>query len=976
MNKYFTRGLLAVFVVASFFAFNTFVTVTPVGAAAMTTCQTIDALVASGVLTQANANTARLAAGCSTATPTSQLMPVVSITSTPTLRLSYDSRRRESLLTANFRVSVGATTSEALLPHYPFGISLVNGTNGTQVSSTNSGQYNISAVGTTPETRTIDGTKYYVIPKGTMTNFNVTSTAKPSELFAGSYYAKLIGAWAPNLQRQIEISNQTRNVSNKVTIVGETSPYITSVTTPVSVGEKMTINGQRLRGASVFIDNAILSGTPVNSPADGNSLSFILPNLTVGYHSIHLANSTTGQSRGVNFYVSGVIPTLRLVVTPSPVTSVSLGSTNLTIAQINLSAQDGDVALDDISVSGWPAESAVLNSFKLYDGSVLLGKVDVNPSTFVGMGSPNWVISIPASIIISKGTTKTLVLKADAKNIGSVRIVTAHGVGGQAGAEFNTIFDPNNISGQTFSVQSSSTQRSVTITSPNGGENLTLGQVHKIKWDSTTNINKVTIGYSFGTGSLNWIANNIPNTGSYDWTVNIGNTTNTRAKIYIIGYQTGVGSATDYSDDYFNVVPRPTITVVSPNGGETWQVDTAGQIDWNTQGSLSRVYLYLLEQNSSGVWSSNNHLYNGIGSSLATSLSYKFYPSSVQTGQRKIRISNNPNEISGLCLDPNVSNPNSNCSMTGAYVYDDSDSALTIVAPAPTACTSFTYSIWSVCSDSGAQTRTVVSQSPTGCTGGSPVLSQSCTFESPQVSSCATSTIDARDGRTYGTVLIGDQCWMAENLNIGTSLTMADYGNNDSQGTNCSSIKKYCPTAAIHGIGDDSNCPTYGGLYQWDQMMCGSTSAGAQGICPAGWHIPTDNEFKTLEMGLGMTQAQANAYGWRDGSVGSQLKQGGSSGFNALLAGRFNFGVHHFENFGNFGSFWSSTQSDTTGAFQRNLSSDTSMSFRYNLNKNYGFSVRCLKDSATTTTTASTNQNYGTALVSWEAVLRLIKALR
>ena len=67
-------------------------------------------------------------------------------------------------------------------------------------------------------------------------------------------------------------------------------------------------------------------------------------------------------------------------------------------------------------------------------------------------------------------------------------------------------------------------------------------------------IDKVYLGYSFGPGSLNWIATNIANTGYYDWNVNIGNTTNTKAKISIIGYQTGVGSWSDESDNFFNVV--------------------------------------------------------------------------------------------------------------------------------------------------------------------------------------------------------------------------------------------------------------------------------------------------------------------------------------------------------------------------------------------------------------------------------------
>jgi len=107
---------------------------------------------------------------------------------------------------------------------------------------------------------------------------------------------------------------------------------------------------------------------------------------------------------------------------------------------------------------------------------------------------------------------------------------------------------------------------------------------------------------------------------------------------------------------------------------------------------------------------------------------------------------------------------------------------------------------------------------------------------------CGDTITDIRDGRVYATVLIGTQCWFKQGLNVGTRI---DGGSN--QGTDCSSasaIQKYCYND------DEANCnsnnnPNYpdGGLYQWNQAMCGSTSPGAQGICPPGWHFPTDEEL-------------------------------------------------------------------------------------------------------------------------------------
>lgn len=102
----------------------------------------------------------------------------------------------------------------------------------------------------------------------------------------------------------------------------------------------------------------------------------------------------------------------------------------------------------------------------------------------------------------------------------------------------------------------------VGISSPNTSDSLTVGQNYRIKWNNSSGVDKVTIGYSFGEGSLNWFANNsannIPNTGYYDWDVNIGNTTNTRVRLCIIAYQTGVNSVSSCTG-YFTVNPAVAI---------------------------------------------------------------------------------------------------------------------------------------------------------------------------------------------------------------------------------------------------------------------------------------------------------------------------------------------------------------------------------------------------------------------------------
>lgn len=93
----------------------------------------------------------------------------------------------------------------------------------------------------------------------------------------------------------------------------------------------------------------------------------------------------------------------------------------------------------------------------------------------------------------------------------------------------------------------------ITITSPNGGECISKGSTRDITWTSSSNIDKVTIMHVSSAGSVNYVASSTPNTGSYTWNVNVGNTTNTQYKIEILGYQTGVGSVSDKSDNYFTV---------------------------------------------------------------------------------------------------------------------------------------------------------------------------------------------------------------------------------------------------------------------------------------------------------------------------------------------------------------------------------------------------------------------------------------
>ncbi len=203
---------------------------------------------------------------------------------------------------------------------------------------------------------------------------------------------------------------------------------------------------------------------------------------------------------------------------------------------------------------------------------------------------------------------------------------------------------------------------------------------------------------------------------------------------------------------------------------------------------------------------------------------------------------------------------------------------------------------------------------------------------------CGNTLTDARDGKTYATVLIDTQCWMAQNMNIGTKTAGAN-----NQGTTCPSaaeIEKYCYSDS------DDNCTSQGGLYQWDQAMCGSTESGTQGICPTGWHMPTDSEQHTLDYYLWDKVTGTCSSGrvdvWACSPAGTKLKAGGTSGFNGLLAGdRGTDGL--FYNQGTSAYFWSSVESGVD-AWLRGLNLSVATVNRVAYSQAYGFSVRCLKN--------------------------------
>lgn len=200
-------------------------------------------------------------------------------------------------------------------------------------------------------------------------------------------------------------------------------------------------------------------------------------------------------------------------------------------------------------------------------------------------------------------------------------------------------------------------------------------------------------------------------------------------------------------------------------------------------------------------------------------------------------------------------------------------------------------------------------------------------------------------GKSYDTVLIGNQCWMTKNLdydaNHCTDVTWVNY-----------SDEGWCGYTPGGPFADE------GLLYQWSATMNDSTDEGAQGICPSGWHIPTHVEWTTLEREV-CDSGPCKTYFpldtittiYRGTDEGDQLKTtaicyGGSncatSGFEGLLGGGRG-ALGKFNTRGKYGSFWSSSKMESK-AWYRQLYSGNSKIWRNYMNQLNGLSVRCLKD--------------------------------
>ena len=213
-------------------------------------------------------------------------------------------------------------------------------------------------------------------------------------------------------------------------------------------------------------------------------------------------------------------------------------------------------------------------------------------------------------------------------------------------------------------------------------------------------------------------------------------------------------------------------------------------------------------------------------------------------------------------------------------------------------------------------------------------------------------TVTDYDGNVYNTVQIGNQCWMQQNMKAthyhdGTAISNITDNNEWGALGNNNIDDAYC---AYNN--DNNNIDIYGAIYTWAAAMgdnavsSSSNPSNVQGVCPDGWHIPSDLEYTQLTDFLG-----------GDTIAGSKMKDfdlwattdslNNSSGFSLLPSGYRNgegtsLGVFYSLTYNAY--LWSSTESNGSTAYVRKLHHNDSIVERLYLYKSHGFSVRCVKD--------------------------------
>lgn len=233
--------------------------------------------------------------------------------------------------------------------------------------------------------------------------------------------------------------------------------------------------------------------------------------------------------------------------------------------------------------------------------------------------------------------------------------------------------------------------------------------------------------------------------------------------------------------------------------------------------------------------------------------------------------------------------------------------------------------------------------------------------------------IDSRDGNLYRVIHVGTQYWLAENLRYLPNVNPASEGSEDSGQTNLSKYYVYGYDGNdVAAAKSEAAYETYGVLYNWNAAMNRSSSSssnpsGVQGVCPDGWHLPSDAEWTALEIYLqnngynadGTTdtdsdrttnnvtaKALASQEGWTTSTTANAVGNTPSLNNGSHFAGK-PAGIRASDAFSGQSEntyWWSATEQSSTAAFYRSLTYSSSETQRLNTDKSNGYSVRCVKN--------------------------------
>ena len=574
-------------------------------------------------------------------TDQTQGLPTVTVSGTPTLSLSYDSSKNESSLMANAYVYVtaGATEAKVLANQGSLAINDING-NQVIVDST---QTTLVSIGELRKYSDQYGQSYYSIPAGSSSKFSLKTTSNPQQMFAGTYTASVTSL--DTVDRRLTVP---ANSSSQVTIVGEKAPYITSVTSTVKSGDVFKIIGVRLYsqnygGLQVYIDG-VATIVQYNLASDSTSLTFTVPtSWSAGQHNLQVGNNR-GMSNRVGFTVTTQTSTTQTI----PIKSIFLDESNNVhflfsqMASACLQLKNSQGIYFALS-SAYPTYSCANTTlFNGYQTELLVPR-DYFAKT-ISVGDSYQVCNADTRGNSYNACSSLIVVSASPIIITDVQyspsapkvneMVTATvNIKNNSSLDYNIPFKVN-ASGSTITVNSlgAGTSKIVSITAFSFGTPGTYPVATNIIYPLPGFPDQGSVGQSFTKNitftsitpttptitcsaspspavvgqQVTWFANSSGG-GAFKWTASVTGSapqvsttyTTTGQKNAIVLFTPADGGTPVAASCWVTVNAAtqpvtPSITVTSPNGGESWTQGTVHNITWTAPG-LSTVSIYLLK---------------------------------------------------------------------------------------------------------------------------------------------------------------------------------------------------------------------------------------------------------------------------------------------------------------------------------------------------------------------------------------------